>query len=88
LSSDFLHRHRLDGPRLTVTSVVDEYADGPIPPFDLIDGRAHRVLVGHVEGQEFATTLFEGSHLLDTAGCGVDSSAHVYEALGGGPPDA
>src|SRR5688572_28020849 len=60
-------------PDLTVTGVVDEYADEPIPPFDLIDGRAHRVLVGHVEGQEFATTLFEGSHLHDTAGCGVDS---------------
>jgi hypothetical protein len=61
LLPDLLHRHSLHGPRLSVTGVVDEHLDGSLSPFDLIDRRAHRVLVGHVEGQEFATTLFERS---------------------------
>jgi hypothetical protein len=32
--------------------------------------------------------LFERGYLLDTAGCGLDSPAHMHEALGGGPYDA
>ena len=57
LPTDVVHVERLDGTRLAVAGVVDEHTDGALGLLDRGHGRAHRLLVGHVEGERAAPSL-------------------------------
>ena len=63
---------RLDRAALAVAGVVDERADRALGLLDRRHGRAHRVLVGHVERERAAAGAFEVLDRLGPAGGRVD----------------
>jgi hypothetical protein len=79
---DLLHR-----AVLAVSRVVDEGADGTVDALDLGDGRAHGLLVGHVEGGDVRAEGLEVGEGVGPAGRRPDRVAGVQERGGGGTAD-
>jgi hypothetical protein len=88
LPSHVVHVERLDGTRLAVAGVVHQYADRALGVLDRGHRRAHRLLVGHVDGERATASLRQVRDRLEFARSRVHPVAVRCHELGGGTADA